>query len=82
MKGKKVKVYSVNADKLSNKLDSVQDIVQRRDLDFIMISEAGLGKKKSPVLKGYTSFRADHKHKNHGSIVYLKELYTPNPPCP
>ena len=29
------------------------------------------------MLKGYTSFRADHKHKNRGLIVYMKDLYTP-----
>ena len=28
------------------------------------------------MIKGYTSFRTDHKHKNRGSIVYMREMFT------
>ena len=65
MMGKTVKVYAVNAATVTNKIDTVHDMIQRRDHDFVMISEAGLRDKKSPVTKGYTSFRTDHKHKNY-----------------
>ena len=75
MMGKTVKVYAVNAATVTNKIDTVHDMIQRRDPDFVMISEAGLRDKKSPVIKGYTSFRTDHKNKNRGSIIYMKELF-------
>ena len=58
MKGKRVKIYAVNSHTLKNKIESLRDVVCRRDLDF---SEAGLEKRKEPKLKGYTAFRADHE---------------------
>ena len=56
MKGKSVKIYAVNAHSLSGKIDTVRDIAYSRDLDFIMITEAGLGKRKEPELRGYTLY--------------------------
>ena len=80
MKGKNVKVYSVNANQLSGKFETVQDMAQRRNLDFIMISEAGLGKRKEPELSGYTAFRADHEYRTRGSVMYVKDIYIPTIP--
>ena len=76
MMNKKMKVYSVNADTMTNKLATVYDIIQRRDLDIAMISEAGLKTRKPPEIEGYTAFRTDHENKNRGSIVYIKNMFT------
>ena len=46
MKGKRVKIYAVNSHTLKNKIDSLRYVACRRDLDFIMVSEAGLEKRK------------------------------------
>ena len=56
MKGKRVKIYAVNSHTLTNKIESLRDIAYRRDLDFIMVSEAGLEKRKEPELRGYTAY--------------------------
>ena len=72
MKGKRVKIYAV-----SGKINTVRDIAYNRDLDFIMISEAGLGKRKEPELRGYTAFRADHVNKSRGSVMYVRDGYIP-----
>ena len=61
--GKTVKVYAVNAATVTNKMATVHDIIQRRYPDFVMISEVGQRKQKSPEVEGYTSFRTDHKNK-------------------
>ena len=66
----------MNANTMTNKLATVYDIIQRRDLDFAMISEAGLKTQKSPKIEVYTAFRTNHAHKNRGSIIYMKEMYT------
>ena len=76
MKGKKMKIYCVNANTMSNKLATVYDIVQKREMDIIMINEAGLNTRKAPTITGYTVFRTDHEHKNRVSLVYLRNMYT------
>ena len=47
MMNKTVKVYAVNAATVTNKMETVQ----RRDPNFVMISEAGLRKQKSPEVE-------------------------------
>ena len=73
---KKMKIYSVNANIMTNKVATVFDIVQRREMDIVMISEAGLKANKAPAIEGYTVYRTDHERKNRGSIVYLKNMFT------
>ena len=76
MMDKKMKIYCVNANTMSNKIATVFDIVQRREMDIVMINEAGLKTNKAPTIVGYTVFRTDHEHKNRGSLLYLKNMYT------
>ena len=45
---KKMKIYCVNANTMSNKIATVFDIVQRREMDIVMINEAGLKTNKAP----------------------------------
>ena len=58
---KKMKIYSVNANTMTNKLATVYDIIQRRDMDIAMIIEAGLKTNKAPDIEGYTVYRTDHE---------------------
>ena len=66
----------MNANTMSNKLATIYDIVQRRDMDIFMINEAGLNGRIAPNITGYTVFRTDHGHKNRGSLVYLRNMFT------
>ena len=76
MMDKKMKIYCVNANTMTNKIATVFDIVQRREMDIVMINEAGLKTNKAPTIEGYTVFRTDHEHKNRGSLIYLKNMFT------
>ena len=51
MKRKPVKVYSVNANHLHNKMMTLKHTSYNRDLDFVHITEAGLGTRVCQELK-------------------------------
>ena len=72
MMDKKMKIYCVNNNMMTNKIATVFDIVQRREMDIVMINEAGLKTNKAKIIEGYTVYRTDHENKNRGSIIYLK----------
>ena len=51
----------VNKNRLNNKIGSLRQSANNKQLDFIIISEAGLENRKEPQIKNFTAFRVDRK---------------------
>ena len=46
-----------------------------KDLDFVHITEAGLGTNKCKEMKGYRAIKLEHKSNNRESVLYVREEY-------
>ena len=63
-----MKVKSVNANHyhLHNKMMTLKHTSYNRDLDFVHISEAGLGTNEPEEMKGFRAIKLEHKSSNRG----------------
>ena len=61
MKKKTVKVFSVNANHLQNKMMTLKHMSHHRDLDFVHITEAGLGTNEPEEIKVYRAIKLEYK---------------------
>ena len=46
-----------------------------RDIDFVHITEAGLGTKLPEEMKGCRAIKLEHDSPSRGSVMYVKEEY-------
>ena len=69
MMRQKVTLYSVNANRLRNKMMSIQDTSYNRNHNIVYITEAGLGTHAAPEMKGFQPFKNDNKNPNRGSVM-------------
>ena len=67
---RKMKVSSMNARGVHNKVKSIENILEKQDLDICAISE--IGTKSMPKIKGYKHFTKYDNRKMHGITILVK----------
>ena len=75
MNNKIVKLFSVNSNRLKNQMMSLKDTTYNRDLDFVHVTEAGLGVEAAADMKGFRAFKVEDDKHTRGSVLYLREEY-------
>jgi len=74
---RKMKVSSMNARGVHNKVKSIENILEKQDLDICAISE--IGTKSMPKIKGYKHFTKYDNRKMHGITILVKKAHRKHP---